>query len=84
MFYVYLLRSETHPDETYIGFTTDLRARRRQHNSGKSEHTEKFIPWRLVSYVAFSEKSRAERFERYLKRSSGRAFAKRHLWDTLK
>jgi len=77
--YVYLLRSETHPDETYIGSTHDLRARIAQHKAGKSIHTNKFIPWNLIAYVALPDKLLAETFERYLKTGSGRAFAKKHL-----
>jgi len=81
MFYVYLLHSESNPNQIYTGFTTDLRARIRQHNSGKSAHTRNFAPWQLMAYVAFSSRVRAEQFEKYLKSGSGRAFAKRHLWD---
>lgn len=51
-----------------------------EHNSGKSQHTAKRVPWMLVMYVAFSEKQKADRFERYLKSGSGHAFANRHLW----
>ena len=80
MYYVYLLRSESHPNETYIGLTHNLRGRLADHNSGKSTHTKKFIPWRLISYVAFTERAQAERFEKYLKSGSGRAFTKSHLW----
>jgi putative endonuclease len=79
MYYVYLLRSETHPDQTYIGSTHDLRSRLAQHNAGKSIHTNKFKPWNLMAYVALPDKLLAETFERYLKTGSGRAFAKRHL-----
>jgi putative endonuclease len=79
MYYVYILRSETHPDQTYIGSTQDLRARLAQHNSGKSVHTNKFKPWNLLAYVALPEKQLADTFEKYLKSGSGRAFAKRHL-----
>jgi putative endonuclease len=79
MYYVYLLRSETHPDETYIGSTHDLRERIAQLNAGKSIHTNKFEPWNLMAYVALPDKPLAETFERYLKTGSGRAFAKRHL-----
>ena len=79
MFYVYLLRSETHPDQTYIGSTADLRKRLAEHNAGKSIHTNKFKPWALKAYVALPEKYLAENFERYLKSGSGRAFAKSHL-----
>jgi predicted GIY-YIG superfamily endonuclease len=64
MFYVYILRSETHPNQTYIGSTSDLRKRLSEHNAGKSAHTNKFKPWDLVEYVAVSEKHLAEEFER--------------------
>ena len=53
MHYVYLLRSVEHPDQTYVGYTTDLRARLATHNAGEARHTSKFIPWRLVTYLAF-------------------------------
>jgi putative endonuclease len=55
MKYVYLLQSLDHPEETYVGLTDDLRARIMAHNSGQSTHTAKFKPWRLVTYLAFSD-----------------------------
>ena len=79
MYYVYLLRSKTHPNQTYIGSTGDLRKRLAEHNAGKSIHANKFKPWDLMAYVALPEKHLAEKFESYLKSGSGRAFAKRHL-----
>ena len=79
MFYVYILRSERQPRQTYVGSTADLRTRLTEHNSGKSIHTNKFKPWKLEAYVALKRKEAADRFERYLKTGSGRAFAKRHL-----
>jgi putative endonuclease len=39
-----------------------------------------FKPWRLVTYVAFSDEQKAAEFERYLKSGSGHAFANRRLW----
>ena len=80
MFYVYLIRSQTYPEQIYIGFTGDLRCRIAEHNAGKSIHTRKYLPWRLITYIAFSSKAQGERFEKYLKTGSGRAFGKRHLW----
>jgi putative endonuclease len=79
MKYVYLLQSIDHPDETYVGLTDDLRSRFSAHNAGRSPHTSKYKPWRLVSYIAFSDKRKAVEFERYLKSASGRAFAKKRL-----
>jgi putative endonuclease len=80
MFYVYLLSSQSKPDERYIGSTEDLKTRLNHHNTGKSVHTNKFKPWKLVTYVAFETREKAEKFEKYLKHGSGHAFAKRHLW----
>lgn len=82
MYYVYILRSQNHSDEIYIGSTHDLRQRLAEHNSGKSFHTRKFTPWNLISYVAFPERATADKFERYLKTGSGRAFAQRHLFTS--
>ncbi len=79
MHYVYLLRSKSYPDRTYIGSTRDLRRRLAEHNAGKSIHTNKFRPWEMVAYVGLPEPHLAEQLERYLKSGSGRAFASRHL-----
>ncbi|MBX7258557.1 MAG: GIY-YIG nuclease family protein [Candidatus Hydrogenedentes bacterium] len=80
MTYVYLLISESHPKQRHIGLTDDLKQRIHGHNAGPSPHTSKFCPWKLVTYVAFSEKQNAVGFERYLKSSSGNAFANKRLW----
>jgi predicted GIY-YIG superfamily endonuclease len=77
-FYVYILQSEADPQRFYTGLTDDLRRRLKYHNSGLIVHTSKWKPWRLKTYIALSDRSRAAQFERYLKSSSGRAFAKRH------
>ncbi len=76
--YVYMLQSEATPERYYVGSTFDLKKRFAEHNRGESPHTRKHIPWKLVTYVAFSDSDKANRFERYLKTSSGRTFAKRH------
>lgn len=80
MHYVYLPESLAGPGERYVGETHDLRARLNEHNAGKSRHTSKFAPWRIVTYVAFENRARALDFERYLKSGSGRAFAKKRFW----
>jgi len=80
MHYVYLLQSESHPDQRYVGLTGDLKARLSKHNAGEVPHTAKFRPWALKSYTAFLTREQAAAFERYLKSGSGRAFANRHLW----
>ena len=78
MKYVYLLKSISHPGRRYIGITTDLTNRFKEHNAGKSPHTTKFKPWKVVVVVRFDDDHRAEEFEKYLKSGSGHVFAKRH------
>lgn len=80
MHYVYLLQSEMDPNQRYVGSTADLKARLAAHNAGKSPHTAKHRPWRVVTYMAFSEQAKALAFETYLKSGSGHAFARKRLW----
>ena len=79
MRYVYLPQSEVAVAQRYAGVTSNLRQRLAEHNGGKSPHTSKYIPWKLVTYAAFSDERKAEAFEVYLKSGSGHAFAKKRL-----
>ncbi len=78
MFYTYILRSIDHPEQRYIGHTADLRERLSKHNKGDVQHTAKFRPWKVETYIAFENKEKAYAFEAYLKTHCGRAFAQRH------
>ncbi|MHC4872749.1 MAG: GIY-YIG nuclease family protein [Planctomycetota bacterium] len=80
MHYVYLIKSNLHPNQTYIGITSDLKSRIKKHNEGGRSHTSKYKPGELITYISFSDKSKAHEFEKYLKSGSGRSFAKRRLW----
>jgi predicted GIY-YIG superfamily endonuclease len=78
-FYVYILQSEAIPGHFYTGITDNLQERLKKHNSGGVPHTAKFCPWRIKTAIAFTDRERAIKFERYLKSPSGRAFAKKRL-----
>ena len=80
MRYVYLIRSIPFPSKTYIGQTSDLKSRLNAHNQGQSPHTAKYKPWKMITYLAFENESKAVDFEGYLKSGSGRAFAKKRFW----
>jgi predicted GIY-YIG superfamily endonuclease len=67
------------PEQEYVGASENLKQRLADHNAGKSTHTAKFMPWKLLWYSAFSDKSKALAFEKYLKSHSGRAFSKKRL-----
>lgn len=76
--YVYILESVAKQSQFYVGLTENLQSRLAKHNSGAVSHTSKHLPWKIKTALAFSDHQRAALFERYLKSSSGRAFAKKH------
>ena len=80
MKYVYLLQSISHPNQRYVGLTSNLENRLAAHNNGQSTHTARFRPWKVVTFVVFSDEIKAAAFEKYLKSGSGRAFAEKRLW----
>ena len=80
MHYVYLIRSIKYPDRTYVGNTINLVQRFETHNSGGSIYTRPYRPWKLVMFLGFADKLKATAFEKYLKNSSGKAFAKKRFW----
>ncbi len=77
---VYLLESESDPSRKYVGITSDLAKRLEEHNRGKSIHTNKHRPWRVVVSIWFADPNKAADFELYLKKGSGHAFARRRFW----
>jgi predicted GIY-YIG superfamily endonuclease len=63
MHYVYLIQSISCPDQRYVGVTSDLKGRLKTHNEGRSPQTSKYKPWKLVTYLGFSDESKAAEFE---------------------
>ncbi|HET7492881.1 MAG TPA: GIY-YIG nuclease family protein [Bradyrhizobium sp.] len=58
MKYVYILENED-AEHFYVGITDDLRDPLAKHNSGEAPQNSKFRPWRIKTYVAFSDNERA-------------------------
>ncbi len=79
MYFVYIIQSEKYPKRFYTGFSNDPHPRLKSHNTGKSTHTNKFKPWKLVFYSAFDNEQTALNFEKYLKTASGIAFRNKRL-----
>jgi predicted GIY-YIG superfamily endonuclease len=77
MHYVYILKS-LKTSEKYIGCSTNLKERLKQHNCGQSNYTSYTGTYVIVWYCVFSDKSKAFNFEKYLKGSSGHAFISKH------
>ncbi len=80
--FVYVIQSVVDRERHYVGLTSDVAARITAHNEGRSLHSAKHKPWRLMVAVEFADAAAAAAFERYLKSGSGRAFARRHFGST--
>ena len=65
----------------YVGYTTDLKARFKKHNSGEVFSTKPYLPWKLIFYEAYVKSSDAKRREIYLKTAKGRTTLKTMLKD---
>lgn len=76
--FVYVIQSESQPLRYDTGLTSNVQARLRAHNDGRSPHTASGAPWRVVVAIEFADETRAVAFEKYLKSGSGFAFSKRH------
>lgn len=72
MYFVYFLQSEYHPEKTYIGITKCLVDRLRQHNKGQSNHTSKYMPWKVQGYIMAETLEAALAAEHYFKNTSGK------------
>jgi putative endonuclease len=69
-YYVYILRSTS--NRRYVGYTTDLKRRLEEHNTGQNISTKPYRPWTLVFYEAFPNEQDARRREAYFKTTQGR------------
>jgi putative endonuclease len=58
----------------YTGYTNNLERRLEEHNEGKSRYTSKKIPWKIVYFEEFGEKSDAIKREFFLKKQKSREF----------
>ena len=76
--YVYILVSTTNPARHYTGLTDNLASRLKAHNAGQLPYTSKYKPWSIDLAIAFRSRSKARKFETYLKSHSGQAFASKH------
>jgi len=77
MFYTYILRLDN--KTYYIGYSTDLKQRITYHKNHLVNSTKNNKSINLIYYSAFKDKSKAVKFEKYLKSSSGAAFRNKHL-----
>ena len=72
MFYVYILQLNN--NKLYTGFTSNLKQRFSQHQSGSVESTRIYRPVKLIHYEEYILEEDARRREIYLKTSDGKNF----------
>lgn len=75
MYYVYVLQS-IKDSNLYIGSTTNLEQRLKDHQAGRVEATKNRRQLELVYYEAGLDKDKAYRREQYFKTGFGRKFLK--------
>ncbi len=66
MFYMYILKS-LKDSNLYIGYSSDLKRRLVEHNSGLSRSTKSRRPFKLVYYEAYLSQEEAQHREKNLK-----------------
>lgn len=77
--FVYVLRNEA--GKEYVGMTSNLDIRLKEHNAGRVRSTKPFKPWQLAYYEECNSQLAAREREKYLKSAAGRRF-RSQLWAT--
>ena len=76
---VYILQSKK-DQSYYVGYTTNLKRRIEDHNSGSNKYSSSKKPYELAWYCVFKNKQKALEFERYMKSGSGFAFSRKRFF----
>jgi putative endonuclease len=63
--FVYLLQSSDFPERLYVGITSNVSRRLEAHNAGRSPHTAKYRPWKIIASIEFATEEKAIKFEKY-------------------
>ncbi|RJQ26537.1 GIY-YIG nuclease family protein [Candidatus Parcubacteria bacterium] len=82
MFYVYILLSKRN-NKFYIGFTKDLKRRRKEHSNGLVESTKNRRPLLLIYYEAYLKTEDAQAREKFFKTTKGKMQLRKQLNNSL-
>jgi len=75
MYFTYVLRS-LKDKKNYIGLTNNLEKRFKQHQNGLCESTKNRVPFEIVYYEEFKDRSDAVQREKFFKTGKGRELLK--------
>ena len=78
MYYTYVIQSDM-DGRFYTDYTSDLRKRLDDHNSGKVPSTKSRGPFNLIYYEACLDQQDATAREKYLKSGMGKRYLKNRL-----
>jgi len=67
MYYVYIIKSRKYDDKLYIGYTSNIIKRLKEHNSGKVFSTKRYLPWKVVYLEGYAHEDDAKEREKQLK-----------------
>lgn len=70
-YYVYVLKS-INRNFIYVGFTTNLKIRLKNHNNREELSTKYYAPFELIHYEAYRNEKDAKRREKYFKTTKGK------------
>ena len=82
-YYVYILKS-LRKDFIYVGQTTDLKRRFKEHNNKEELSTKHYAPFELIFYEAYRNRKDSLRREEYLKTTKGKTTPRSMLKEYLK
>ncbi len=71
MHYVYVIKSQK-DGRLYVGMTTNLEQRIKEHNAGYQFSTKDYKPWTLVHFRTFPTRQEARIMEKYFKSGYGK------------
>ena len=72
-YYTYIIQSKT-TGKYYIGHTSNLERRLKEHNSGQTKSTRNGDPWDLVYTKTFPNSSESIKFELKIKRMKSKKY----------
>ncbi|HVZ11404.1 MAG TPA: GIY-YIG nuclease family protein [Patescibacteria group bacterium] len=81
-FYVYVLRSIEY-EFIYVGFTSNLKNRFKEHNNKEELSTKHYAPFELIFYEAYRNMLDAKRRENYFKTTKGKVTLRQMLKEYL-
>jgi putative endonuclease len=78
MYYVYFL-SSLNSSYRYVGYTSNLNRRLKEHNDGLNKSTKPYRPLEIDAYIAVRTENIAKSLEKYFKTGSGIAFSRKRI-----